>query len=410
MDMRRDALCHAPVEAGDRESLSVPALAERVFHTSRKPALLLDPSMRVRTANRAFYETFEITAACVDERMIAELKIPGWDGASLQAHFHKLLCPNTPEDSPCESCLAGIESRIFLFNARRLDGEREEPGGIFLELEDVTDRENAREKSENDTTELRRSNSELEQFAYVASHDLQEPLRMIASYTQLLGQRYRGKLDADADDFIGFAVDGVHRMQSLIEALLTYSRVDRRGGALQETRCDDVLALTQINLRQAISESGAVITSDALPVIMADAGQIGQLFQNLVSNAMKFRAPGVTPRIHTSACRKNGNWLFSIKDNGIGIPADQGKRLFQLFYRLHTRSEYPGTGIGLALCKKIVERHGGRIWLESEPGKGCTFFFTLPPETGKAGAHDSTNHSTNRESDSRREVLSPSID
>ncbi len=364
--------------------MSIQALAEAVFFTARRPAMLFDLDLRVKIANRAFYETFQLKPDSVEEHLIDELDVAGWNGTWLRHHFEKIVWENTPlEDEPAELRIPDLGSRIFLLSARRIDGENQEPAALFVELEDVTQRESAREKAENHTTELERSNSELEQFAYVASHDLQEPLRMIASYTQLLGQRYSGKLDADANEFIGFVVDGVHRMQSLVDALLAYSRINRRDGSFRKTRCDDVLALVRIDLKRVISDSGATITSDPLPVITADSRQVGQLFQNLVSNAVKFRAPGVSPRIHISASRKNGDWLFSVEDNGIGVPDDQRKRLFQLFQRLHTRSEYPGTGIGLALCKKIVERHGGRIWLESAPNKGCTFFFTF--SAGLAG-------------------------
>jgi signal transduction histidine kinase len=364
------------------ESMSIQALAETIFRTARRPAMLFDLDLRVKIANRAFYETFQLKPDSLEEHLIDELNVAGWNGTWLRHHFEKIVWENTPlEDEPAELRIPDLGSRIFLLSARRIDGENQEPAALFVELEDVTQRESAREKAENHTTELERSNAELEQFAYIASHDLQEPLRMIASYTQLLGQRYSGKLDTDANEFIGFVVDGVHRMQSLIDALLAYSRIARRGGRFQQVRCDEALAFVQADLKQVISESKAMITSDPLPIITADSKQIGQLFQNLLSNAMKFRAPGVSPRIHISASRKNGQWLFSFDDNGIGIPLDQRKRLFQLFHRLHTRAEYSGTGIGLALCKKIVERHGGRIWLESEPNEGCTFLFTLPAES-----------------------------
>jgi len=366
------------------ELTSIQALAEAVFRTARKPAMLLDLGLRVRIANGAFYEAFQLKADCLDGRFIDGLDVPGWDETRLLHHFERVLCENKPlENVAAELKTPGLGSRMFLVNARRIDGHNQEPAALFVELEDVTQRESAREKAEIHTTELERSNSELEQFAYIASHDLQEPLRMIASYTQLLGQRYSGKLDADANEFIGFVVDGVHRMQSLVDALLAYSRIDKRRGTFQETRCDDVLEFVQNNLKQIISESGATITSDPLPIVTADSTQIGQLFQNLLSNAMKFHEPGVSPRIRISASRNGSEWLFSIEDNGIGIPLDQGGRLFQLFHRLHTRSEYPGTGIGLALCKKIVERHAGRIWMESAPNKGCTFYFTLPVKAGE---------------------------
>ncbi len=225
--------------------------------------------------------------------------------------------------------------------------------------------------------ELARSNAELEQFAYVASHDLQEPLRMVASFTQLLARRYRGRLEKDADEFIGFAVDGATRMQALINDLLAYSRVGTRGKPFAPTDCGAVLQMALDNLARSVLESGAVITHDPLPTVWGDAVQLTQVFQNLIANAVKFRGQE-TPRIHVSAKRQGSQWVFAVRDNGIGIDPDQQERIFMIFQRLHHRSEYPGTGIGLAICKKILERHGGRIWVESKPDEGATFYFSLP--------------------------------
>jgi signal transduction histidine kinase len=234
----------------------------------------------------------------------------------------------------------------------------------------------ARQDLEHSVKELARSNAELQQFAYVASHDLQEPLRMVSSYTQLLAKRYRGRLDADADDFIGFAVDGAARMQKLIQDLLAYSRVGTRDLERQSVSMDSVLEYATDMLQLVIKDTDAVVTNDSLPSIKVDERQMTQLFQNLISNAIKFRGQK-PPRIHVSARRLDGEWLFSVHDNGIGIDPQYADRIFVIFQRLHNRDEYPGTGIGLAICKKIVERHGGRIWMESELGKGSTFFFTV---------------------------------
>jgi light-regulated signal transduction histidine kinase (bacteriophytochrome) len=224
---------------------------------------------------------------------------------------------------------------------------------------------------------LERSNQELEKFAYVASHDLQEPLRMVSSYMQLLSRRYGGKIDADADEFIGFAVDGAKRMQVLINDLLAYSRIGTRGREFEPVSCEEVLGLALVNLLTVIEETESVVTHDELPTVLADKTQLVQLFQNLISNAIKFRSDQ-QPRVHVSAERKENEWIFSVKDNGIGIDPRYEDRIFEVFQRLHGRGKYSGTGIGLAICKKIVERHGGSIRLQSAEGEGATFYFSLP--------------------------------
>jgi len=227
------------------------------------------------------------------------------------------------------------------------------------------------------TAKLRQSNRDLAQFASVASHDLKEPLRMVASFTELLARKYRGKLDADADEYIGFAVDGAKRMQVLVDDLLQYSRITSQGRPPERSAAGEALALAILNLQGAIRESSAVITHDPLPLVDADASQLAMLFQNLLGNAIKFRGPA-PPRIHITATREEQVWHFTVTDDGIGIDPRHHQRIFEIFQRLHTRAEYPGTGIGLALCKRIVERHGGRIWVGSEPGQGTIFHFTLP--------------------------------
>lgn len=240
----------------------------------------------------------------------------------------------------------------------------------------ITLHKQAEEELTRYSRQLKRSNEELQHFAYVASHDLQEPLRMISSYLQLIEKRYKGKLDKDVDEFINYAVDGANRLQTMINALLEYSRVDTRGRPFEPTDCEAILERAISNLEVAIRESKATITHTSLPTVMADGTQLLQVFQNLMANAIKFRGSDV-PRIHISADREEKEWVFSVRDNGIGIESEYKKQLFNIFKRLHGR-EYPGVGLGLSICKKIVNRHGGRVWLESEPGKGSIFYFTVP--------------------------------
>jgi PAS domain S-box-containing protein len=255
-----------------------------------------------------------------------------------------------------------------------------------LELE-VLERQRAEAVLKQRSQELARSNAELEQFAYVASHDLQEPLRMVASYMHLLEKKYKDRLDADANEFIGYAVDGAKRMHALIEDLLTYSRVGTTAKPLEPTDCSTVVQAALNSVRVALEESGAHFSCDELPTVMGDATQLTQLFQNLIANAIKFRRDQ-PPEIHIGAEPENELWRFSVQDNGIGIAPEYFARIFVMFQRLHGRTAYPGTGIGLAICKKIVERHGGRIWVESPGKRGSVFKFTLPRAPDKEARHE----------------------
>jgi light-regulated signal transduction histidine kinase (bacteriophytochrome) len=234
--------------------------------------------------------------------------------------------------------------------------------------------------------ELARSNRDLEQFAYVASHDLQEPLRAVTGFLGLLKTQCGGTLDKTSDEYIAVAVDGAKRMAELIHDLLAYSRVSTAASRPKAASCEEALERAAANLRLGISDSGAIISHDELPTVMADPTQLTQLLQNLIGNAIKFHRPGVAPEVHLGGRHDGAQWVLWVRDNGIGIPADQDDRIFKVFQRLHTRAKYPGTGIGLAICKKIVERHGGKIWVEPQIGEGTTFFFTLPAADGGAAA------------------------
>ena len=272
----------------------------------------------------------------------------------------------------------GGRTRYFETNLSVVRGRDQRPLGAAMVARDVTARKEAERALQRRSEELARSNLELERFAYLASHDLKEPLRMVVSYTQLLERRYGDKLDEDAGQFIHYAVDGAKRMHSLIDGLLEFSRVGRGagpGGPVDSGRC---LEAALENLRAALEESGARVERAALPVVLGEPLELTRVFQNLVGNALKFRAEGRAPVVKVGAERRGAEWLFSVRDNGIGLAQEDAQRVFGLFQRLHGRGEYPGTGLGLAICKKIVEGRGGRIWLEGRLGEGAAFFFTLP--------------------------------
>ncbi len=258
------------------------------------------------------------------------------------------------------------------------DEEKSKVEAVNTELRrEIDERLEAERELREKTEALARSNADLEQFAYVASHDLQEPLRMVSSYVQLFEKRYAGQVDAQADKYIRYAVEGAKRMQSLIGGLLEYSRVGRLDEPFGTVDTNAALDQALSNLRSAIEESRASVTRGPLPTVTGNAGRLAQVFQNLIGNAIKFRHPDQAT-VHVSAVPQGRDWQFAIRDNGIGIDPQYLDRIFIIFQRLHTRAEYPGTGIGLSICKKVIERHGGRIWVESRVGAGATFYFTLP--------------------------------
>ena len=307
--------------------------------------------------------------------ILADYKLPNWNGMESVEVLRRegldvpviVVSGALGEPTAVECIKQGAADYVLKDRLARL------PESVRRALREKKLREEHKQAQE----ELARSNRDLEQFAYVASHDLQEPLRMVATYTQLLAERYKGKLDGDADKYIHYAVDGALRMQKLVQDLLAFSRVGRQGLTLSSTDCNTVLQAGLKNLEAAIQESGAVVQHDQLPVVMADSSQLVQVFQNLIGNAIKFRG-SEPPVIHVNAAAKGKEWVFAVADNGIGIAPEHAEDVFVIFRRLHTHAEYPGSGIGLSICKKIIEQHRGRIWVESELGRGSTFKFTLP--------------------------------
>jgi PAS domain S-box-containing protein len=300
------------------------------------------------------------------------------DLAGEQVQLKRLLAGQINNYSIEKRCLRKDGSVIWVKVTSSLPSVTDPSAKWWISVvEDITNRKQAQDALNLTTAELERSNKDLEQFAYIASHDLQEPLRAVAGFMGILKKKYQDKLDDDARKYIDYAVEGAERMQALINGLLAYSRVGTRGGDLKPMSMQTAFYAAINNLQVAIGESKAVITHDELPDITGDAAQMTQLQQNLIANAIKFCGKGL-PEIHLMARHEDQHWVFGVRDNGIGIETEYFERIFLIFQRLHTRNQYPGTGIGLALCKKIVERHAGRIWVESAPGCGSTFYFTIP--------------------------------
>jgi two-component system, chemotaxis family, CheB/CheR fusion protein len=345
--------------------------AEAIVETVREPLVILNHNLQVMKANKTFYETFRAARAETEERLIYDLGNGQWNIPELRELLENILpAHSTFRDFEVTHEFEHVGRKVMLLNASEIYNPNAQARTILLAIEDVTDRKHAEEA-------LRTTNAELQHFAYALTHDLQEPLRMVVNFTELLAQEYRGKLGKEADQYISYSVDGALRIESLLQALLAYWEVtEREQDRSTSIDCGLVLAKTLLNLQEAIAESGATITSDPLPTLVAEEVTLMQLFQNLISNSIKYRTEE-RPRIHVSAQNDAEGWLFAVRDNGIGIDPQHAERVFGMFKRLHGK-DIPGTGIGLALCKKIIERQGGRIWVESEAGKGAAFKFTIP--------------------------------
>jgi len=384
----RHAFAMEPEDSPEQRSTELAHL-ERAFALVLESApdaiLVSDPEGRIVLANRMAERTFGYSR----EELLGspiELLVPE---RYREAHAtHRRLFWDAPR-----ARYMGEGRELF---ARRKDGT-EFPVEISLTpmhegslaltataVRDITRRKQVQQSLEHHARELERSNAELEQFAYVASHDLQEPLRMVASYAQLLERRYGERLDEDAKEFIHYMVDGATRLQALINDLLAYSRVGSRGKPFAPTDLTAVVRRALDNLHGAIDDSGAVVQFERLPHVSGDASQLVQVFQNLIANAIKFRGDA-PPRVEIGCRETPQEWVLSVRDHGIGIDPRYAERVFLLFQRLHTQREYPGTGIGLAICRKIIERHGGRIWVEPGDGGGANFLFTLPREERHGG-------------------------
>jgi two-component system CheB/CheR fusion protein len=346
--------------------------AEAIVETVREPLVILNQNLQIIKANRAFYETFQVAPDETENRLIYDLGTGQWNIPKLRELLENILpAHSTFRDFEVTHEFERVGRKVMLLNASEIYNPNAQARTILLAIEDATDRKQAEEA-------LRTTNAELQNFAYALTHDLQEPIRMVVNFSQLLAQECAGKLGAEADKFIGYSVEGALRIEALLKALLAYWEVtERKQDSFAPIDCGAVLTKALLNLQTAIAESGAIVTSDPLPTLVTEEVMLTQLFQNLISNSIKFRGREA-PRIHVSAEKDAETWLFSVRDNGIGINAQDTGRVFGMFKRLHGR-EIPGTGIGLALCKKIVERRGGRIWVESEAGKGATFKFTIPP-------------------------------
>jgi signal transduction histidine kinase/ligand-binding sensor protein len=357
------------LQKAQQHAIAAKIYSENIVATVREPLVVLDSQFLVVSANESFYRTFQIQANDTKGRVLYDLLDGQWDIPELRRLLGVVIQDDqSVQDFEIACTFAHLGPRTMMLNARRID----HLDLILVAIDDITERKRAEML-------LRRVNDDLKHFSYAASHDLQEPLRMVMTYTELLALEYGGKLDENADVFIGYAMEGAQRLERLLGDLRQYWLVSERIESFVPVDCAKVLDQVIQTLRIPIQEGGAIVTSGPLPTLSADEVSFAMLFQNLVGNAIKYRRPGETPRVHISAAHKAGIWCFSVKDNGIGIQKEYLDAIFAPFKRLHGR-EYAGSGIGLALCHKIVERYGGRLWVESIYGEGSTFCFTIPDQ------------------------------
>lgn len=350
---------------------------ESLINYANAPIIVWDPSFRITRFNRASERlTGRTSASAIGQPLDILFSLQTRDTS--MGLIHRAMTGERWDVVEIPIMGGDGTDRSVLWNSAPIyENDGTTIISIIAQGQDITDRKKSEEALKEYAENLMRSNRELEQFAYVASHDLREPLRMVTSFSQLLEERYKGRLDPDADEFIHYIVDGGTRMDALVNDLLEFSRITSRAKPFEPTDMNAVVGDALRNLSIATQESGVAIQSDVLPIVSVDRSQMVQVYQNLIANAIKFRGKN-HPDIHIGAIRQLDEWVFSVSDNGIGIDPEYWDKIFEIFKRLHTREEYPGTGIGLAICRRIIERHGGRIWVESEEGKGSTFFFSLP--------------------------------
>lgn len=347
-----------------------------LIEASFDPLISIAPDGRIMDVNRAAEEA---TGLSRQELVHTEFCSYFTDAEKAQIGYLRIFQEGWIQDHELELQHRQGHTKPVICNGSVYRDEAGQVAGAVAAIRDISERKRAEQALTRYADDLKRSNSELEQFAYVASHDLQEPLRAVMTFTQLLGDRYKGKLDSDADEFIGLVISGATRMAALIQDLLAYSRVGRRRRAWKGVDCEAIVDSVMSSLSAAIEETGGTVTHERLPVVRADEIELSQVFQNLIGNSLKFHG-SESPCIQVSAERDELGWRFSVTDNGIGIDSQYADEIFRMFSRLHASAEYPGTGIGLALVKRIVERRGGRIWVQSELGRGATFYFTIPDE------------------------------